>query len=771
MLDPPGSADGVRVRVTRDLGLFDLTMSAVGAMVGAAIFLLIGATYTVAGPFTVAGVVLAGFIALLSGLAYAELAAGRPGGTGGAYEWVRIALPAPSGFLSGWVSWSGHIAASALSALGLGTFLLELFAPSGDSFPAIGFEARLIGLVFLLTAAGFHLARIHVSARTLGRLTFVKVLLILGVAVIGFLSLSISSADRGPGAIAEDPGILGLFLGAGVFFIAFQGFEIIAQLSDQAKNPDRTVPRGILLSVGLSLGVYALLFLSVLGNAPTSLLGGWPSCAGCGQASQHLGIVAVGNLAFGEPWTREIFLLVGIASMYGALNANLTSAVKISFGMARDGLLPRVFSRVGGREVPLAALLGTTAVAGFLLGLSLETIAILAGLAFLLLFSFVQAAVIALRRQERRSIPGFRVPLVPALPLFAVVLNLSLGALVWHFPAAGGARMPAGVTATYLGAFWLAVGLILHWFAGGREALRRPGGSPGIELTDILAGSEEEVELEKYRVFLPLREFEDHALVDFGARVAKARGGELSLLNVVEVPRNLPPKAVRFRYVDERIKGLQKLARIGGGLGVDTRPVVKIGSKVYEIILDTIREEAVNLLVMGWRGARVEGDRRILGSNIDYLIENAPCDVVVFKTPGLVRPLRRLVIVTSPIWSLRGIGELALVLADEDRAAIEVLGLAGEPGEAERLKQEAEPFLRRCHMLGLPVEHKILYSRYWESVALQESEGASVLLIRASSPGGLRKYALGPVEDRVVKLAKCPVVILREGAPQSGTAG
>jgi len=246
--------------------------------------------------------------------------------------------------------------------------------------------------------------------------------------------------------------------------------------------------------------------------------------------------------------------------------------------------------------------------------------------------------------------------------------------------------------------------------------------------------------------------------------VARARNGELSLLNVVEIPRNLPPKAIRFRYVDDRIRGLQHLAKIGAHYHVDTRPVVKIGYKVYEIILDTIREEAVNLLVMGWRGERVEGDRRILGSNIDYLIENAPCDVVVYKTKGLERPLKKLVVLTSPIWSIRGVGELAVILAAEDKPTIEVVSLAGEPADADRVKAETLPFLEKCQELGVAVDHRILYSRAWEPLAIQESEEASLLLIQASSPGSLRKYSLSPVEDRIVKLAKCPVLILRKGA-------
>src|SRR5256885_8841348 len=98
--------------------------------------------------------------------------------------------------------------------------------------------------------------------------------------------------------------------------------------------------------------------------------------------------------------------------MYGALNSNLTAAIKTSFSMARDRLLPGSFARIGGREVPPAAVALTFVGAGFLVFLTIETIAILASLAFLGLFAFVHASVVALRRGERRSAPGFRVPLV-----------------------------------------------------------------------------------------------------------------------------------------------------------------------------------------------------------------------------------------------------------------------------------------------------------------------------------------------------------------------
>jgi amino acid transporter/nucleotide-binding universal stress UspA family protein len=753
----------VRVRVTRDLGLFDITMSAMGAMVGAAIFLLVGATYAVAGPSVLASLALAAVIAALAAAGYAELGAGRPDASGGAYVWVRSALPDPSAFLSGWLSWGGHMAASALCALGLGVFLIELVQPSNEAsfFGPNPLAVILVALSVLGLSAVLHFAHAHLRTATLGRLTLAKVLLVVALAVIGILSSSEPGPPRGipPGGSATP---LQLVLGAAILFLAFQGFEVVAQLSDQTKRPEANVPRGVFLALAISFLVYAGFLIATLGNVPTAKLVGWPACDACGGGSEDMVLTAI-RYFLGQPFVREAFLLLGIVSMYGALNSNLTAAIKTSFSMARDGLLPAMFARIGGREVPPAAVAFTFIGSAFLGFLSIATVAILSTLAFLGLFAFTHASVIALRRRERRSGPGFRMPFVPALPMFAIALNLAVGATLWSFPARQGVPFPPGQLSAVLGIAWIGLGLAYHWFSTPRGFRGRMPSAHSTEVRDVLTTAEDRVELERYRVFLPLREFQDEALVELGARIARARSGELSLLHVVEIPRNLPPKAIRFRFVDDRIRGLQRLAKIGEHVGVDTRPVVKIGYKVYEIILDTIREEAVNLLVMGWRGERAEGGRRVFGSNIDYLIENAPCDVIVFKTQNFRRPLKRIVILTSPIWSLDDIDDVALILAEGDGATLDVVSLASDPAEAERLKQESSRFEGRAQERGVVVEPKVLYSTQWESEALRAGADASLLMIRATSPLGRKKFALTPVEDRIVKIAKCPVLILRKG--------
>src|SRR5438093_1021670 len=664
-------SDTVRIKVTRDLGLRDVVLLGLGAMVGAGVFVLTGTVASVAGVAAVLGIGMAAFVVFLNSLAYAELAGARPDAAGGGYGWVRDTLPAPSGFLTGWLSWAGHLAAAALSAAGIGLladYLLdEVFNVSGIPIVvSIGggtynVSEKIIATVVFLAFVAAGTRRVGPPARRfrwIGILKIALVALFVGVAAVALLWVPNLSLKFGsPLSPAPIPGIT---LAAGMFFVAFQGFETIAQSADRAKSPHRTVPAGIFAALGISFILYLAFYL----------------------------------------------------------------------------VLP----------------------------LSIEGLAAAAGILFLLLYAFVNLALIAERRHERAAARGFRVLLVPVVPALTAAVDLALAIDLYAFPRFSDEVFSPGQLAWYVVSVWIAVGLIYQYFSSTRAPRTRVAGKPRVELYDVLSAKEDRFDPARYRVFLPLREFDDPDLVEFGAVVAKAREGELSLLNVVEVPASLPPKAIKFRYVDDRIHGLQKLARVGERMGVDTRAVVKIGNRVYEIILDTLKEEDVNVLVMGWRGERIEGDRRVLGSNIDYLIENAPCDVVVFKTKGLRHPLRRIVVLSSPLWSVQGVDDIALILAKRYGAAVTVLSIVDDPTKADAIKADARAFLDKALASGIHVEQRVVYSSAYESSALQESGDADLLLVRTSPAGPLRRYSLGPVEDRIAKLAKVPVLIFRKGA-------
>src|SRR3989454_4700132 len=775
-------SDTVRIKVTRDLGLRDVVLLGLGAMVGAGVFVLTGTVARVAGVAAVLGIGMAAFVVFLNSLAYAELAGARPDAAGGGYGWVRDTLPAPSGFLTGWLSWAGHLAAAALSAAGIGLladYLLdEVFNVSGVPIGlSIGggtynvSEKIIAAIVFLAFVAAGTRRFAPPAGRFgwIGILKFALVALFVGVAAVALLWVPNLNLKFGsPLSPAPIPGIT---LAAGMFFVAFQGFETIAQSADRAKSPHRTVPAGIFAALGISFILYLAFYLVLLGNVTTN--GGTCStawaCLAAGPRDlrePELGsLFAAGSIAGPTGWPVVLFLGAAGLAMTTALASNLASATRVSFTMARDDNLPAVLGNMREKtHTPVPAQLAGGAFGlVFLLPLSIEGLAAAAGILFLILYAFVNIALIAARRHQRAAARGFRVLLVPIVPALTAAVDIALAIELYAVPRFSDEVFSPGQLAWYVVSVWIAVGLIYQYFSSTRAPRTRVAGKPRVELYDVLSAKEDRFDPARYRVFLPLREFDDPDLVEFGAVVAKAREGELSLLNVVEVPASLPPKAIKFRYVDDRIHGLQKLARVGERMGVDTRAVVKIGNRPYEIILDTLREEDVNLLVMGWRGERVEGDRRVLGSNIDYLIENAPCDLVVFKTKGLRHPIERIVVLSSPLWSVRGVDDIALILAKHHGAKLTVLSIVEDPATAEAIKADTRELLEKVLAAGLDIEQKVVYSKAYESTALRETAEADLLLVQVSPTGGARRYSLGPVEDRIAKLATVPVLIFRKG--------
>lgn len=377
---------------------------------------------------------------------------------------------------------------------------------------------------------------------------------------------------------------------------------------------------------------------------------------------------------------------------------------------------------------------------------------------------------IAIRRRKSPPASGFEVPFVPALPLLGIVVNLGLALSLWQMqPSAIGMRYGPGVVGWHLTLLWIPVGLIFHYFSGGKRYIEYGGHPPRRELFDMLAGQGESLDLERYRVLLPLREFEDVKLVEVGALIARERQGELSLLNVVEIPRNLPQKAVRFSFVNERIKSLQKLSKIGRRMGVDTRAEVKIGYKVYEIILGTVEEEVVNLLLVGWRGERKQGDRRVLGTNLDYLVSKAKCDVAIMKAEGMGEAIENVLVANSPHWSMHGADEIAVIIAKQYGAALSVLSVVENAQQADQAKEETKRLIEMCESLGISSKHQITYSRNVEGVILEACKPQCLLIIGTSPGTGLRKYAIGPVEDRIAKRAMTPVLIFKRGEKRASS--
>ena len=752
----PGERE-VRVSVVADLGLFDVVMMGLGAMIGTSIYVLLGGAALVGGVAVGWALLLNGGLVLLTAIAYVELGAVMPR-AGGGYAWVKEGLPPPFGFVAGMLTWGGALTAIAVSALGLAAFLGYGLRVNGISLLNDPTELALYHDAFrpsekaiaaLAVAAFIGLNLRAPTRRGPGIVHFLKVALLVLLVAIG-VAAALPVHDPSRFAAAPPSGLGSVVLAMGVTFVAFEGYEVIAGASEEVRDPRHTLPRAMLIAVLFVTAVYSLLFVAAvdLVHVEPGLCDAPWSCLGPG-VEPELGLVRVtAGLGTGP---LIVMLTAGIAATAAGVFFNAASSARAAVVLSRDGILPGPLGRTwrDGRT-PVNALVAAFVIALLLvLALDVFELALASGVFFLLLFALVNVAFLRLRRRHPGLPWRFRSPAVRAVPAIAAALSVALAVSLALSPSiVQGGGTGSGLVAWYVVLLWLGVGLVYHYFAGGKKLLEEEHA----ERIEVLLGRPDAFERERYRVFLPLKGFEDEDLVRLGARIARARGGELSLLNVVEVPANLPPKALRFSYVDARIKGLQRLAREARTLDVDARATVKIGRQTHEIVLETMQEEAVNLLVLGMpRGRAADA----LGSTTDALVAGAPCDVAVAKVAGMKATLDRIGVVLGP-WPSTHLEELARALVAPG-GHIHFLGLA-EPETAANLRAEGEKAVVDCLEAGVQASYAELGPLSADTIKGISERDYDLLLFGSPPPKAFARAL--PLISQVRRLA-CPLVVFR----------
>jgi APA family basic amino acid/polyamine antiporter len=337
------------VTLTRNLGLFAVTMIGVGGMIGAGIFALTGIAAGVAGPALVLVFLLNGLVTLLTAMAYAELGSVFSR-AGGGYVWVKEGLGGTHGFLAGWMSWFAYIAAGSLYGLTFGRFAAELWDMA--ALPALGLSVPQMSLGFMtLIIIAFTAINYQGSAETAttGNIITMTKVVILGLFVIfGTLAMGRTEAWQVRFTTGLLPnGVSGVLAAMGLTFIAFEGYEIIAQSAEEVVNPSRNIPRATFLSIFIAVAIYLLVSITAIGatTPPAGM-----------KAYEYLGlkkevaIVEVAQQVF--PWGigAVVLLLSGLVSTMSALNATTYSASRVSFAMGRDHNLPALFARVHPRR-------------------------------------------------------------------------------------------------------------------------------------------------------------------------------------------------------------------------------------------------------------------------------------------------------------------------------------------------------------------------------------------------------------------------------------
>ena len=386
------------------LSLFDAVNISLGSIIGAGIFVILGAAAAVAGPALIVSVLIAAVVSLLTGLSAAELSRMYPR-SGGVYVFAREAISDFSGFLVGWVWLFSNIVAGATVAVGFGHYLTFFF----PGLPSSAGAALVIVVVVLINLLG---------AKESSRLN--NVLVLFKIAILLFFSGAAFLHFHGANFRPLMPfGFRGVWAGAATIFFAYAGFARVAIVADEIEDPRKNVPRATLMSIFISTVIYLLVAVAAVGGAGYVVL--------AKSGSPLADAISAMGLGFGA----RLVALGGLAAAGTVALASILGISRLAQVMARDGELPGFFGELERKTgAPRnAILLGGAAMLGLAFLADLPHIAYISSFSLLLYYA-------AMNLSGLRVIKG-RIRIVTAFGLLScLALMVSLPRLAWIVGAA-----------------------------------------------------------------------------------------------------------------------------------------------------------------------------------------------------------------------------------------------------------------------------------------------------------------------------------------------
>jgi basic amino acid/polyamine antiporter, APA family len=471
----------------RVLGPTQLISLGIGAIIGTGIFVLTGqAAAAHAGPAIVISMVIAGLASALAGLCYAEFAASVPR-AGSAYTYAYATLGELTAWIIGWDLILEYALGAATVAVGWSGTLNSLLLDLGIQFPAAISAApgtvvtlangSTVVALFNLPAVLITIAVTLLLIRGVGEsasvntvMVFVKVAIILLVIATGLLF--VQDANYTPfippntGTFGEF-GWSGIFRGAAVIFFAYIGFDAVSTAAQEARDPQRDMPRGILGSLAICTVLYIAVSAVMVGLVPYQQLGGPAPMA---VAVDYARTASQGTVWHGLMSAMAGLVKVGVlAGLSSTIVVQMMAQPRIFMAMSEDGLLPAWAGRIHPRfRTPHL----TTALTGVVVGLAagftpISVLGEMVSIGTLLAFVIVSLGILVLRRTQPDLPRPFKTPWVPFVPIasavVATLLMLSLPGKTW---------IRLGV--------WMAIGIGLYFVSGARRAAsfraKRDGG-------------------------------------------------------------------------------------------------------------------------------------------------------------------------------------------------------------------------------------------------------------------------------------------------------
>ena len=582
-------------QLERDLGLPAVTAISIGAMVGSGIFILPGLAMKMAGPAVVFAYFLAGVLVLPAALSKSEMATAMPE-AGGTYLYIERAMGPLFGTIAGVGTWFSLTFKGALALVGGAPYLVLLF-----DLPVTPVALTVATLLIVLNIVG---------AKQTGRMQIAIVAVMLAV-MVWFIVVGAPSVEGARFEGFFDSGIEGILGATGFVFVSYAGVTKIASVAEEVENPDRNLPLGILGSLVITAGIYVAIVTVMVGVADRAALTDTetPMEVAAANALPAVGVAAV--------------VVAALLALISTANAGILSSSRYPFAMSRDGLAPDVFETVSDRfETPVNAITITGGVLLVLIAfVPIDDIAKLASAFKILVFILINVALIAFRQGSIEAYdPSFRSPLYPVPQLVGIVGGFVLLRYIGFVPLVGAVVIVLGSMAWYY-LFVSRRGGVAREGAM-TDALRRSVGRDVIEQTAA------EVDADGDEVLVAVTDRTppavERSLIDLATDLARTREGGVRVAQFDETPDQtpLPQSASTLTEADEAFE-----ARMADR-ATDSEIPIRYG----EVVSHDTRHAVVNYAAAAGVDTllieRSTGSDTLLGSDVGWIEDHAPCDVI-----------------------------------------------------------------------------------------------------------------------------------------------
>lgn len=390
-------------KLKKELGLFDVFALATGATLSAGLFLLPGPAFAQAGPALILCYMLAAVPLIPAMLCIVELSTAMPR-AGGAYYFLERSLGPLVGTVGGLGTWLALVLKTSFALIGLGAYIALYVEPE----PWV-IKALAVGFALVFCALN-----IMGSKKTSG---MQRVLVIILLSVLSFFLLAgLPRVDTSHMADFLGAGGDSILATAGMVYISYVGVTNVASVSEEVADPERNLPRAVFLSLIVSLLVYLLCTITLVGIIPGE------------QLAKSITPMADAARIIGGKFGQGVVSVAAVLAFFSVCNAGILAASRYPMAMSRDGLAPEALSKLTKNGVPLMSILITTGII-ILVVTTLDPLKVakLASAFQLLMFAMLCGAVIVMRESGLASYdPGYKAPFYPWLPLLGTMAPFPL---------------------------------------------------------------------------------------------------------------------------------------------------------------------------------------------------------------------------------------------------------------------------------------------------------------------------------------------------------